>query len=94
MTWHFITVSECFVETETVIMLLRKYLSCGHACKSLKFKACPGLIKVLDCQSKSGSTFPLELEDGQTADSVKARCSLVPRSSHLARITFIWEEVI
>lgn len=93
VTWHFITTSEGFVGTERVIMLFRKCHSCRHACLSLKFKICLQLIRVLDCQSKTGYTFPLELEDGQTADSVKARCSFVPQSSHLARISFIWEEM-
>lgn len=94
VTWHFITTSECFVGTERVIMLFRKWHSCRHACLSLKFKICLQLIRVVDCQSKNGYTFPLELEDGQTADSVKARCSSVPLSSHLASITFIREEMI
>lgn len=38
--------------------------------------------------------FSFGAGDGQTADSEKARYSSVPPSSHLARITFIWEEMI
>lgn len=76
VTWHFIATSEGFVEIERVIMLFGKCCSRGHACTSLKFKVCPGLIRVLDCQSKSCYTFPLEVEDGQTVDTVKAKMLL------------------
>lgn len=67
VTWHFITTSECFVEAERVIMLCGKRSSCGHACRSLKFKVCPGLVSVLDCQSKSCYTF--FIRGGRGADN-------------------------
>lgn len=68
VTWHFITTSECFVEAERVIMLYGKRSSCGHACRSLKFKVCPELVSVLDCQ-KAATLFFFFIRGGRGAEN-------------------------
>ena len=93
VTWHFITTSECFVGTERVIMLFRKCHSCRHACLSLKFKICLQLIRVLDCQSENMAIlFPWSWKTGRRLIVWKQDAPSC-QSSHLARTTFIWEEM-
>lgn len=97
VTWHFITTTECFVETESYFVAWK--MQCLWACLyafqiyNLSWAHQDVRHPPHPRQSKSSYLFSSELEEEQTGNSMKGRWFFMPQSSPFARITFKWEEM-